>query len=297
MQGAAPCLLLPAVGQGRRRPGQGPGQPGEERACSAGQQGTVAQPGNISGNRAAASLRFSWASSCGRKSLITVTNVPALPDFRRGRPFRPLTRHGMPMSTAPLPQLILTVPHEAIAGFASLLQHGMLCAVDRPVAVLPFLLSLPGFTEEYIEKSVQTIFINGIAVDRLDRVVAAGSTVALSAAMPGLAGAIFRRQGLHGSLRSQPEAQALPLRSESASGFVTLKLFNSIAGERVAALLTNGILIAGRALCSFAARQPHLFRPPVTLVCADQGLGYAELLQTLAQCPVLAVRARLLPER
>src|SRR5665647_491591 len=96
-----------------------------------------------------------------------------------------------------LPLLILSVPHQAMAGFASLLQHGILLPVDRPVALLPFLLALPGFDAEYIENTVQTIFINGVAVDSLDRSLPAGSTLALSAAMPGLAGAIFRRQGLH----------------------------------------------------------------------------------------------------
>ena len=114
------------------------------------------------------------------------------------------------MKTAPIPQLTLVLPEEAVAGFASLLQHGILFAVDRPVAILPFLLTLPGFTPEYIEKTVQTIFINGVAADSLDRSLAAGSTLALSAAMPGLAGAIFRRQGLHGSLRSQPVAVVEP---------------------------------------------------------------------------------------
>jgi len=189
-----------------------------------------------------------------------------------------------------LPLLILSVPQPAMAGFASLLQHGILLPVDRPVALLPFLLALPGFDAEYIENTVQTIFINGVAIDSLDRSLPAGSTLALSAAMPGLAGAIFRRQGLHGSLRSQPVEKVTPQQADS--GFVTLKLFNSIATDRVCDLLTQGIHLPGQAFHDFAAKREHLFQPPVTVDFAGQHLGYAELLHAVADCSILAVQAR-----
>lgn len=195
------------------------------------------------------------------------------------------------MHTALPPQLILTLPEEAVVGFASLLQHGMLVGIDRPVAILPFLLTLPGFSAEYIEKTVQTIFINGVAADSFDRLLPAGSTLALSAAMPGLAGAIFRRQGLHGTLRSQPETKvATP---QSTSGFVTLKLFNSIASDRIRDLLPHGICCTGKGFHDFAAQREYLFRPPVAVSFADQPLEFAELLQTVAECPLLLVRTSL----
>ncbi len=195
------------------------------------------------------------------------------------------------MKTVPPPQLTLTLPKEAVAGFASLLQHGILYAVDQPVAILPFLLALPGFSSEYIEKTVQTIFIDGVAADSLDRSLSAGSTLALSAAMPGLAGAIFRRQGLHGSLRSQPTAKVAT--NPSAAGFITLKLFNSIAADRVGDLLIHGIHISGKALHDFAARREHLFQPPVRLSFAGQVLDFAKVLGVTAGIPVLLVQARL----
>lgn len=193
------------------------------------------------------------------------------------------------------PCLRLTLSPEDVNGFASLLQHGILVPVDQPVALIPFLLLLPGFTAGYIENTVQTIFINGVAADSLDRSLPAGSTLALSAAMPGLAGAIFRRQGVHGSLRSQPVAKAEP--SAPACGFITLKLFNSIAVDRINDLLTQGVLVTGKTFHDFAAKREHLFRPPAELSLADQTLEYAELLRTVAQLPVLMVSADLLPER
>jgi hypothetical protein len=198
------------------------------------------------------------------------------------------------MKTGLPPLLTLAMPEEAVAGFASLLQHGILYAIDQPVAILPFLLTLPGFTSEYIEKTVQTIFIDGVAADSLDRSLAAGSTLALSAAMPGLAGAIFRRQGLHGSLRSQPAAKVAT--NPSASGFITLKLFNSIAADRVRDLLVQGICISGKTLHDFAARREHLFQSPVGLSFAGQALDSADLLGVAAGISVLMVKARLIPE-
>jgi hypothetical protein len=188
------------------------------------------------------------------------------------------------------PQLIMSLPQQTVAGFAALLQHGILLTVDRPVALLPFLLSLPGFDAAYIENTVQTIFINGVAVDSLDRSLPPGATLALSAAMPGLAGAIFRRQGLHGSLRSQPAEKVASLQSNS--GFVTLKLFNSIATDRVCDLLAQGINLSGRVFHDFAAKRAYLFQPPAVFVFAGQSMEYVDLLHVVITCDVLQVKAK-----
>lgn len=191
--------------------------------------------------------------------------------------------------------LALTLPSESFAGFASLLQHGMLFPVERPVAMLPFLLTLPGFTADYIEQTVQTIFIDGVAADSLDRELTGGSTLALSAAMPGLAGAIFRRQGVHGSLRSQPgEKKGV---AGPVSGFITLKLFNSIAADRIRDLLTLGFLMPGKAVHDFAVMREGLLQPPAVLTLDGRDLACDELLRVVGECPLVAVRAIALPER
>jgi hypothetical protein len=198
------------------------------------------------------------------------------------------------MQTGPQPRLIITLPDEAVSGFASLLQHGMLIKVEQPVALVPLLLSLPGFSVEYIENAVQTIFLNGVAVDSLDRLLPSGSVLALSAAMPGLAGAIFRRQGVHGSLRSRPQENTVS--DQSDSGFITLKLFNSIASDRVLDLLSRGILISGKAFHAFAAKRDNLFQPSVVMTLDDQPMNVATLLRTVVDYPVLTVQTHLLSE-
>jgi len=175
------------------------------------------------------------------------------------------------------PTLDLTLPPEALPGFASLLQHGVLFALEKPTPLLSFLLTLPGFSATYIEENVQTIFINGVAADSLNRPMVDGTTVALSAAMPGLAGAIFRRQGIHGSLRSK-QLTDVPT-EQSGAGFVTLKFFNSIATDRVEDLLQRGILVTGKGLASFACMRGHLFAAQVGLVLDGQEIDYERLLE------------------
>lgn len=188
-----------------------------------------------------------------------------------------------------LPLLTITPPLPDLGGFASLLQHGLLFAVDHPIPAQDFLLSLPGFTGEYIEHTVQTVFINGVAADSLDCDLPAGSIMALSAAMPGLAGAIFRRQGVHGSLRSRPTAPAVTPAKEC--GLFTLKLFNSIASDRVLDLLTHGVMMRGKAVHDFAIRRANLFQSPTVLALDGQQASYQELLRITFEMPVIRIRA------
>jgi len=188
------------------------------------------------------------------------------------------------------PCLELEISPEMLTGFASLLQHGVLFPIERPIPLLSFLVTLPGFTAEYIEENVQTIFINGVAADSLQQEMVDGTTVALSAAMPGLAGAIFRRQGVHGSLRSKQLSEVT--HSTTEGGHLTLKFFNSIALDRIEDLLTGGIQISGKALGNFAATRAHLFEPPVVLRFKGEELSYSALMKTLQEIDLLEVRIK-----
>ncbi len=193
-------------------------------------------------------------------------------------------------TSSSLPALVLTAPPEHLAGFASLLQHGILFPVEQPIQIRTFLLALPGFSAEYIENTVQTIFVNGSAADSFQALLTAGSTLALSAAMPGLAGAIFRREGMHGSLRSQPTPGSSQRATEGEHGYLTLKLFNAIAQDRVTDLLSQGIVVTGSALCSFAQRQATVLQPPLRLVFAGQEMDAAMVVAAVQELPLLRIQ-------
>ena len=102
-----------------------------------------------------------------------------------------------------IPTFLLHTTAEDIDRFTSLLQAGILIPAVRGVSIGAFLESLPGFTADYITDQVQTIFLNGTATDDMETPMEGDNPVlAISAAMPGLAGAIFRRNSLHAALRT-----------------------------------------------------------------------------------------------
>jgi hypothetical protein len=103
-----------------------------------------------------------------------------------------------------------------------------------------------GIAEDYLENRVQTLFLNGKPVDDVDaRMVSDGSILALSAAMPGLAGATLRKGGKYAAFRQQ-----ISLGSDSPipvlrKGRMILKLFNQVTEEQGPVVLTKGIWISG----------------------------------------------------
>ena len=100
-------------------------------------------------------------------------------------------------------------------------------------------------------------FLNGTAVDDLTVPLSGEEPIlALSAAMPGLAGAIFRRNSFHAALRTTPDKKTE--NTESAHITVTLKLFNSIASERGPELLKKSVIIKTGHLTNFLAKRPSL---------------------------------------
>src|SRR5208337_5424224 len=101
-----------------------------------------------------------------------------------------------------------------------------------------------GFSRKYLEEKVQTVFLDGNAVDDLDcAIVEGGSVIALSGAMPGLAGAILRKGSLISALRSKTSPEMVPHRTEDTMHALRLKLFNTIANEMGPGLLHSGILV------------------------------------------------------
>ncbi|WP_461208235.1 hypothetical protein [Desulfocurvus sp. DL9XJH121] len=168
------------------------------------------------------------------------------------------------MPTDSICRIDIALSRELAAQFASLMQQGFQHPVTGPVAIRDFLTGLPGFSREYIETEVQTIFHNGVATDSLDDLLYAGDTLALSAAMPGLAGAIFRRAGMHASLRATVEEA--PHADAERGGFVTVKLYNSIGTDRVVDLMLAGVRLSSSGLASFIKRRGDLFSRPMRIL-------------------------------
>ncbi len=154
--------------------------------------------------------------------------------------------------------IILYIPEKKIGPYTTLLQSGIFleCSSVQPIGV--FLSSLPGFDMDYIVDRIQTIFLDGNAVDDMETFFSSSSPVlALSAAMPGLAGAIFRKNSLHAALRTSDSKNTPTVKTEKKI-VVCLKLFNMIAIEKGPDILLKGGVFSGSILLDFFHQRPQL---------------------------------------
>ncbi len=127
-----------------------------------------------------------------------------------------------------------------------------------------------GMAEDYLENRVQTVFLNGHPVDDVNRAtVGEGATVALSAAMPGLAGAVLRKGGVLATLRKNITYRNDASARETCEGKVIVKLFNMTTREVGPLLLARGIWMEGTELKEVLYRCEDLLRKGCRRVMLD----------------------------
>jgi hypothetical protein len=144
--------------------------------------------------------------------------------------------------------------------FYPLLQQGVALKVRVGCSVKDLLCEQFGLSNEYIEKRIQTLFLEGKPLDNINStVIQDGSILALSAAMPGLAGATLRRGGFFAPMRSQISFGGVVEGGSSKKGMITLKLFNLLIKELGPFFLERGVWIKGDRLKEFLGKQPASF--------------------------------------
>ena len=156
-------------------------------------------------------------------------------------------------SCEPSPRLEFIVDEPLLAHFFLLLQRGVRLRRRVGCSVAVFLKDELGAGPGTIEK-VQSIMLDGKAVDDIgSAVIHEGSTLALSAALPGLVGATLRRGSKYASFRNgityhETGAACLP-----AEGLVSIKLFNLLMADMGPGLLRRGVFVNGAFLADFLA--------------------------------------------
>ena len=170
----------------------------------------------------------------------------------------------------------------AMIPITTLLQNGITMFCPPDIAIGTFLASLPDFDVDYLADRVQTIFIDGNAIDNLDKPFPGKShVIALSAAMPGLAGAIFRRNSICAALRKNSGQEIEEKVKQKEAIEISLKLFNVIAQEKGPALLRHGGIFSGKALWDFFNLRKSLIDQIFTFsINGDEGKGN-DLMQCL----------------
>ena len=158
-----------------------------------------------------------------------------------------------PPLAAPAPVRLRLAP-EHLPLLHRILEHGVGIETLVNVSVSDLLYDGLGLSDDDVQ-SVQTVFLDCKPVDDLHAaLVKDNSTVALSAAMPGLMGATMRRGGTYASLRSSiSHAADVNGAPPPAPGRITLKLFNHMLNRLASRFLERGVLVPGEVLAGVLA--------------------------------------------
>ncbi|MEW6141103.1 MAG: hypothetical protein AB1733_23005 [Thermodesulfobacteriota bacterium] len=141
---------------------------------------------------------------------------------------------------------------QKLPDFLPLLRRGILLKARLGATISNVLCEQLGIPREYLDDRVGTVFLDGSAVDNVDKaVVRDGGALALSAAMPGLVGATMRKGGILASMRNSITYREEDPAMSGSEGFFVLRLYNTVAGELGPALLRSGVWTDGKTLRDF----------------------------------------------
>ena len=141
-------------------------------------------------------------------------------------------------------QLSIVIGEDQLAAFYPLLHQGFRVDVVVGQSIQKMLCHQLNINADYLEERIKTIFLDGKPVDDVHTaIIRDGATLSLSAAMPGLVGATFRKGGPLASFRSSITHQKGDETADQRQGHVTLKLFNLLVKELGPTFLERGILI------------------------------------------------------
>jgi hypothetical protein len=157
--------------------------------------------------------------------------------------------------TSDILEITLVMAGQTVSRVLPLLGEGIWLRATDGETVENFLIKTAGISPAYLRERVQTIFLNGRALDDFNTArVTDGAILALSAAMPGLAGAVLRRGGLYAPMRRPISHEAQSPTAVSGKIFVILKLFNMIARELGPDFLEKGVFVPADQLKDFMER-------------------------------------------
>ncbi len=157
-------------------------------------------------------------------------------------------------------RLDLHVDKACASLFLTLFEKGIVLSTKTGCSLRDFLCGQLGLSDNYLDQRVQTLFLDARPVDDVDTaVIKNGSTLALSAAMPGLLGATMRKGGRYATFRKDISQHTDECGICETSGQVTVKLFNLVAKEVGGRLLEAGVEVDGSDIQRIANRYPGEF--------------------------------------
>ena len=150
------------------------------------------------------------------------------------------------MKHTPHAELRLTVRPLSLSCFFPLLSRGVTVHAQVGCSIHNLLHDQLNIDEQLLETHVQTVFLDGKAVDNLHQSnIEDGCTLSLSGALPGLVGAAFRKSGFYASLREAVSFHGMEKGQGPRPGSLTVKLFNLTGPAIGPFFLKYGIEVAG----------------------------------------------------
>jgi len=188
------------------------------------------------------------------------------------------------------------VASDSIPKFYGLLRSGFSVDLTVGCSLEHLLCDQLEIAPDYLRDRAQTVFLNSSPVDDLTSAsVPDQAVISLSAAMPGLNGAIMRRGGplseMRRSISHAPDQDC----SQTAPGRITLKLFNLVAKELGPQFLARGVVVSSRALGELFRQQPSSFWQSVKSAAIDGSPCEADQL-ALHEWPAQEILLQLRPE-
>jgi hypothetical protein len=164
--------------------------------------------------------------------------------------------------------IALRLPASTLGFFIPVLGAGVGIRTPLGISLHAFLCDRLGIAPEYVHERIQTIFVNGRAVDQPEQVlIGRDAVIALSAAMPGLAGAVLRRGGHFAAMRREISQEGSASGSSGEQGPVTLKLFNLVAREMGARVLEHGVWLSAERFASLWREMGTQMILPAEIYC------------------------------
>lgn len=141
----------------------------------------------------------------------------------------------------------LVLDRKKIKAFSPLLQKGVNVRIPAGQSIHRLLQAHLGLKPSYIQERIATVLLDGKPVDDLEGTsLEPASVLALSGAMPGLAGAALRKEGELKAFRLSVTHREKERSSSSQEGILVLKLFNVLMDELAPAVLEKGIYLPMR---------------------------------------------------
>ena len=155
----------------------------------------------------------------------------------------------------------LRVDRNIISRFYRILEKGFRIEVAVGCTVRDLLCRQMGIDEEYVSERIQTIFMDGKTVDDLDSaIVGEGTSLAMSAAMPGLIGATLRRGSYYAAMRGEISHHPRDTPHTMKKGRVAIKLFNMLTRELGDMFFKRGVWILYADLIGLIEHENEAFK-------------------------------------